>query len=147
MSKSRAEVRSKFHGEVDMGTDFAAEHVISAEYVVAHAARQRQRGRKPSAHYRDIRNPHLALAAAQADIESRTAASPGDYTDFAGRVAIIRVWSERQRDIAASYAKARITENGALGAIIQDVKKGETLQAPLHYRPTDEGTVEVLLPI
>lgn len=147
MSKSRAEVRSKFHGEVDVGTDLSAEHVMSAEYVVTHAARQRQRGRNPSVRYRDIRNPHLALAAAQADIESRTAATPGDYTDFAGRVAIIRVWSELQRDIAASYAEARITDNGALGAIIQEVKDGETLQAPLHYRPTDEGTVEVMLPI
>lgn len=141
MSKSRAEVNRYFHGDVDLGSG------NSADYVVAHAERQRQRGKNPSVRYKDASNPRDALEAAQADIEARTD-NADDYTaSFSGRIAIIKAWSDPQRDMANRYAEARMESNGATGAIVQGVKNDEVIQAPLHYRVSEEGTVHLMLPI
>jgi hypothetical protein len=140
MSKSRADVNRYYHGGVDRGTG------ISADYVVEHAARQRQRGRKPAVNYQEYKNPRDSLAAAQADIHSRTSGNDR-FAEFAGRIILIRVWSERQKDRAGQYVEGRLSENGAVGAIIREVEHDETLQAPLHFRIVDNGTAEALLPI
>ncbi|HXE10009.1 MAG TPA: hypothetical protein VN554_01125, partial [Verrucomicrobiae bacterium] len=133
MSKSRTEVNRHFHGDVDIGSG------ISADYVVAHGERQQQRGRNPSIAYRGITNPREALAVARADVNARRSEAEGTdpHADFAGRVLIMRVWSEAQRELATAYAQNRIDEDGAIGAIIQDVEPDEELQAPLYYRATD----------
>ena len=143
MSKSRSEVNQYFHGIVDLGSG------SSADYVVSHAQRQRQRGRNPSVTYKGITNPRSALEAAQADIEVRDYAldDPFGYTSaFSGRIALIRVWSEHQKVLAQEYGNARMENNNATGLVIQELEKDEILQAPLHYRVTDEGTVELMIP-
>jgi hypothetical protein len=116
--------------------------------VVAHAARQRQRGKNPSIRYRNFSNPKCALEAAQADIDARITADD-DYTAaFSGRIALIKAFSERQREVAHQYAENRMDFNGAVGAAIGSVEDGEVIQAPLHYRvAADEGTVHIVLPI
>lgn len=59
---TRSEVNRNYHGPVDLGTG------NSADYVVAHADRQKSRGKKPSVSYRGISNPRLALQIAESDL-------------------------------------------------------------------------------
>jgi hypothetical protein len=136
MSKSRAEVNSYFHGPVDRG------HGNSAEYVIAHSVRQRQRGRNPSVPYKDITNPSEALRAAHDDVEARSLdANPFGYTEiYSGRVAVMHVWNEYQKVPATSYANARIDGNRAAGAIISVLQESER---PPHMHATEQGTVEL----
>ena len=136
MSKSRAEVNSYFHGPVDIG------HGNSADYVIAHGVRQRQRGRNPSVPYKDITNPSEALKAAQEDVEARPLdTNPFGYTEmYSGRVAVMHVWNEDQKVPATSYANARIDGNRATGAIISVLQEGET---PPQMHATEQGTAEL----
>lgn len=155
MSKSRAEVREHFHSSVDLGTG------PSADYVVAHATRQRQRGKNPSVKYKGHTSPRESLAAAKLDIEARDI--DDNYTAvFSGRIAIIKVWSELQKDRAYKYADLLMENNNAAGAVIQDLnelidslrEKGElghkeplSIPTPLHHHVTGQGTVEAMLPL
>jgi len=82
MSTAHREVNQFFHGPVDEGFG------NSADYVVAHAFRQRQRGKNPSISYKGITNPKLALARAQIDIENRR--FWGEPQRGSGRIAIAR---------------------------------------------------------
>jgi hypothetical protein len=137
MSRFRAEVNSYFHGPVDLGTG------NSADYVVAHAERQHKRGRNPSVTYKDIKNPLIALEAAQADIATRVEdhSLVIDYTaSNAGRVAVMNIWNEFQKVPATAYANARMENNLSVGAVFHVIEEGET--AP-YYHTTDNGTVEL----
>jgi len=60
MSKSRAEVNRHLHAESSEGVG------ITPEYVIAHAIRQKQRGRNPAVAYGGKKNPREAVEAAQA---------------------------------------------------------------------------------
>ncbi|HSX44470.1 MAG TPA: hypothetical protein VLE69_04240 [Candidatus Saccharimonadales bacterium] len=118
MTKTRAEVNSFYHGSVDMGSG------NSADYVVAHAARQRHKGKNLSVPYKDITNPELAREAAQKDIDARTARSFEDGTpfytaDYSGRVAVLHAKNDgRQKEYAAMFVDARMRDGRCVGAVI-----------------------------
>lgn len=81
MGKTRREVNSYYHGPVDVGSG------NTADYVVAHGTRQRQRGKRPSVTYDGERNPHKALEDAQYDLMTRQLWDDGSTIGY-GRVGI-----------------------------------------------------------
>lgn len=137
MSRSRTEVNANFHGPVTVGTS------NSADYVIAHAARQQQRGRNPAVSYKGIKDPQAALLAAQSDIEARTSGS-SRFIDYvapnAGRVAVMKIYHPGQEVPATAYAMARIEDDLGVGAVISVLQPDEK---PPQYQVIDNGTVEL----
>lgn len=143
MSKSRLEVNSYFHGPVDVGSG------VSADYVIAHAERQKQRGKQPAVVYGGISNPQDALEAARKDVEARTTKAfhgkelPFYLADFSGRVAIMHTEDdERQRLYAAMFVDARMQDGRCLGAIILSDLDEVDYRMPAHQVNSD-GSTEV----
>jgi hypothetical protein len=143
MALTKAEVNSYFHSNVDMG------YGTSADYVVAHAARQQKKGRRPSVAYRNISNPALALEAAREDIEARETKTfngveaPFYLADFSGRVAIMHASDdERQKEFARMFVDARVKDGRCIGAIIlNDFDEIDYTMAAHQINPN--GTTEV----
>src|SRR5665213_862459 len=124
MSLTRAEVNVQAPLPVDMGSG------ASADYIVAHAARQQQRGRNPSTAYKGISNPREALRHAQADIAERIANPQRQWegkSQFSGRIAMIHVIGEDLMPDATTYAQETIDDNGAVGAIVEVPRRGTEL--------------------
>lgn len=80
MSKSRTEVNNYIYDDKGRHTG------ITAEYVVAHALRQAQRGKKPSIPFEGEQNPQVALQAA-VDAQAKSA----DIAAKVGRDPILRM--------------------------------------------------------
>jgi hypothetical protein len=137
MSKSRAAI-NELAPRVDIGGS------ITADYVVAHAARQRQRGRKPSVAYRGIANPREALKQAKADIAERSADPQRAWegkADYSGRVAVVHVLGEQLMAGATAFAEEMMDDNGAVGAIVRVPDMG--VQLPFRLPHAEGGVVEV----
>lgn len=142
MSTTRAEVNGFYHGPVDIGNG------NTADYVTAHALRQRRRGKKPSVTYKGITNPSFALEAAQKDLEARATGSWSEGTpfflnDFSGMVAVMHATDDdRQQKYAAEFAKARMRDGRCVGAVIMaDLETLPIDMDPAQVNP--DGTVEV----
>jgi hypothetical protein len=103
MSISRTEVNRNFHGPVDFGTG------NSADYVVAHGRRQRQRGKKPSVSYGKEKNPLKAFANAQNDLKTRELWDDR-HVEYLGRVVVlpVGVTARRTADTAGQLIEPTI---------------------------------------
>jgi hypothetical protein len=124
MSLTRAEVNVLAPLQVDVGSG------TSADYVVAHAERQHQRGRNPSVTYKGISNPREALNQAHDDIAERLADPQRGWegkAQFSGRIAMVHVIGEDLMPDATTFAQEMIDDNGAVGAIVRVPAKGTQL--------------------
>lgn len=144
MSTTRTEVNILSPRPVDTGNG------TSADYVVAHAKRQQQRGRNPSIAYKSISNPRQALRQAQADIAERIANPQRQWegkAQFSGRIAMIHVIGEDLMPDATTYAQEIIDDNGAVGAIVEVPMRGTELPYRLPRIVGDVVEVKYNIPI
>lgn len=135
MSTTRREVNSFYHGPVDIGTG------NSADYVIAHAKRQRQRGKGPSVAYNGETNPRVALEDAKYDLLTRMVFGTG--TEGYGRIGI-----KVQDTPPAEYGSKLqwLNPNGLVGIkhVVSDVPH-EPLRGG-DYIPNPDGTVAITKP-
>lgn len=134
MSITRREVNEFYHGPVHIGSG------LSADYVVAHGERQRQRGKQPSLSYGSEKNPQLALRNARDDLRTRELWDDGKGY---GRVGIKLVGKGEITDHSnISWLKP----SGLVGVVYVE---SDIPQVPLRstdYAPNPDGTITITQP-
>lgn len=117
-------------------------NIVDAEYVIKHAARQQQRGRKPSVAYRCVTNPRAAFLLARSD---RVNSPPVDFSPRPIGINWLACFACGANESGASTQpdmSAFVSDKEA-GERVVDMFAAQGSGATLDYRPCEPGYVQV----